>query len=342
MNNRLILTKNTSLNNAIQLLDKNGNGILPVINKLNKLIGIITDGDIRKAILDGQLELERIVNKKPVVINKSASTIQKIQLLKRIQRLHLPVVDDENNFIEIFTLDRVNFLRKPNWVFIMAGGLGSRLGELTKDTPKPMLCVAGKPILERIIESFVKQGFVKFYLSVNYKKEMIKSYFKNGDDMGIEIKYIEEKKRLGTAGALSLLEDKDDNPLLVINGDILTSMDYNYLLDYHNNKKMVATMCIREYSHSIPYGVIEIKDGEITSMTEKPEIKFNINTGVYVLDNDALDNIPRNAFYDMTTLLSTLMGDNFRVGVYQLKDYWIDVGRPDDFYKADCDLKSKS
>jgi dTDP-glucose pyrophosphorylase len=339
MSNELILTKDTQLDDAIQLLDRNGNGVLPVVDESNKLLGIITDGDIRKAIINKDLKLENIINRNPTVINKSASTINKIQLLKKIQRRHLPIVDDTGNYIEVFTLDDADFTIRPNWVLIMAGGLGVRLGDLTKDTPKPMLNIAGKPIIERTIENFIHQGFSKFYISVNYKKDVIKNYFKNGAELGVEIKYIEERQKLGTAGALSLLDIKETNPLIVINGDIITSINFNELLDYHCKKNAEATMCVREYTHSIPYGVIDIEDDKMIGMTEKPEIKFNINTGIYILNTNILSKIPKNTRYDMTTLFSMLIENKLKMGIYKLNDYWMDIGYPEDYHNANSHAK---
>jgi len=339
MKNKLILKKDTQFDEAIKLLDANGSGVLPVVDKSNKLIGIITDGDIRKAILHKNLDLEHIINKNPSKINISTSILQRVQFLKKIQRRHLPLVDNDDNYLDMFTLDDIDFKLKPNWIVIMAGGLGTRLGELTKHKPKPMLNVAGKPILERIIENFIQQGFSKFYLSVNYKKEIIKDYFGNGSKFGIEIKYLEEDKRLGTAGALSLIDDNLKEPLMVINGDIITSINFNDLLEYHDIKNSIATMCVRKYNHTIPYGVVESKDNEIISLKEKPQILFNVNTGIYVLNPEILQKVPKDIFYDMPTLFSKLIENDMKTWTYQLKDYWIDVGHPDDFEQANLDAQ---
>ena len=195
------------------------------------------------------------------------------------------MVDDENNFIKIFTLDEIDFNLKPNWVVIMAGGLGTRLGELTKDTPKPMLKVGAKPMIEHIIDMFVSHGFTKYMLSVNYKAEVIKDYFGDGSKIGIEVKYLEEEKRLGTGGALSLIDIKLNEPFFVTNGDVLSSLDYEKLLAYHKEQNSTATMCIRKDSYQIPYSVIEVDEANnIKAMKDKPVKEFFIYTVIYVLN----------------------------------------------------------
>lgn len=337
--NKLVLNQDTNFDEAIKLLDKNGNGVLPVVDENNIFIGLITDGDIRKAILNKKLDLEHIINKNPYQLNIKSSKMQRIQYLKKIKRRQIPLIDDENQFISLFTLDEVEFNRKENAVVIMAGGLGTRLGELTKDTPKPMLHVGNKPILETIIEKFIEFGFHKFYLSVNYKKEVIKKYFKDGSDWGIEIIYLEETKRLGTGGALSLIEEDLAEPIIVSNGDVLTSINFEELLSFHANKNSPATMCVREYEHIIPYGVVETDNNDtIRSLSEKPKIKFNINTGVYILSPKSIKIIPKEEFYDLPTLFTSLIESNISPYYYQLSDYWIDIGKVEEFERAQRDF----
>lgn len=338
MNNKLILEKNTEFDDAIKLLDSNGNGVLPVVDNSNKLIGIITDGDIRKAILNKNLDLEHIINSNPFRLNINTSKVKRIQYMKQIKRRHIPLVDDKDKFISIFTLDDIDFNLKPNTVVIMAGGLGTRLGELTKHTPKPMLHVGDKPILELIIEKFMIYGFTKFLISVNYKKEVIKEYFRDGSKWGIEISYLEEDKRLGTGGALSLIKTELTEPVLVTNGDILTNIDFEEFLNYHLVKKSTATMCVREYEHIIPYGVIETSEDKIIALSEKPKIKFNINTGIYILNPDAISRIPVNEYYELPSLFQNLIDNNITPYYYQVVDYWIDVGRKEDFLQANNDI----
>lgn len=340
MNNKLILNKDTKFEDAISILDGNGNGVLPVVDETNKLLGLITDGDIRKAILNNKLNLEHIVNKNPYKLNINSSKNQIVSFLKKIHRRHIPLVDDENNYIKMFTLDDIDFNLKPNWVVIMAGGLGTRLGELTKDTPKPMLKVGVKPMLEHIIDMFVSHGFTKFMLSVNYKAEVVKDYFKDGSNFGIEVKYLEEKQRLGTGGALSLIDIKLDEPFFVTNGDVLSSLDYEELLNFHNKENSDATMCTRKDSYQIPYGVIEIdNENNIVSMKEKPTTEFFINTGIYVLDPKVLEYVPSGEFFDLPSLFDVLKINNAITKSFEITDYWVDMGQPSDYEKINEDLK---
>lgn len=332
MNNILILTNKTKFNDAIRLLDANGNGVLPVVDNVGILLGLITDGDIRKAILNNNLDLEHIINKNPYKLNIDASKNQIVGFLKKIHRRHIPLVDNENKFIKIFTLDEIDFNLKPNWVVIMAGGLGTRLNELTKDTPKPMLKVGAKPMVEHIIDMFVSHGFTKFMLSVNYKAEVIKEYFKDGSEFGIEIKYLEEKKRLGTGGALSLIDIELNEPFFVTNGDVLSSLDYEKLLSFHKEQNATATMCIRKDKYQIPYGVIEIDDeGNISAIKEKPIREFFINTGIYVLNPEVLNYVPKDEFFDLPCLFDALRSNGKVTKSFEITDYWIDMGRPSDY-----------
>lgn len=334
MHNVLSLTKEATLESAISLLDANGNGVLPVLDENNKFLGIITDGDIRKAILYKKLDLSSVINTSPFTIDPKSDVHQRIQYLKQHRRRQLPLVDDDGNYHGMFTLDDIEFATKPNWIVLMVGGLGTRLGELTKDIPKPMLEVRGKPIVERIIENFVEQGFSNFYLAVNYKKEVIQGYFKDGAHLGINIRYIEEDKRLGTAGALSLIKEEHQAPLIVSNGDVLSNINYAELLDFHASNQSMATMCVKEYEHIVPYGVVNVDGVGITELQEKPRMLFNINSGVYCISPNVLNHVPSDVFYDMPKLFNDLMEKREKVTAFQYKQYWIDIGLPDDFKKA--------
>lgn len=334
MNNVLILSDKINFNDAIRLLDLNGNGVLPVVDRNQKLLGIITDGDIRKAILNNSLNLERIINKNPYKLHIGSSKNQVITYMKQIRRRHMPLVDDQDRFVKIVALDDIDFSLKPNWVVIMAGGLGTRLGNLTKDTPKPMLKVGTKPMMQHIIDMFVSHGFTKFMLSVNYKADVIKEYFGDGSKFGIEIKYLEEKKRLGTGGALSLIDMELNEPFFVTNGDVLSLLDYDELLSYHNEQNAIATMCIRKDSHQIPYGVIEVdSQNTIEAMKEKPIMEFFINTGIYVLNPEVLNYVPKDKFFDLPSLFDIVRDAGKITKAFEITDYWIDMGLPADYEK---------
>ncbi|MDH5691810.1 MAG: nucleotidyltransferase family protein [Gammaproteobacteria bacterium] len=337
MKHKLVLSQDTSLYSAIKLLDENGNGVLPVVNLKNEFVGLITDGDIRKAILNNKLDLDHILNKNPFKMDYRSTTKQKIQFLKKIHRRHLPLVDENNIYVDLFVLDEIDFNRKPNCVVIMAGGLGSRLGSLTENMPKPMLSVGGIPILETILNMFVEHGFNKFKFSVNYKKEKIMNYFGNGEKWGIEISYLVEDKRLGTAGALSLIDEKLADPLLVINGDVLTALDIEEFLNYHNQLSSDATMCVFRHDHTVPFGVVESSSDRFVGIVEKPIVSHEVNAGIYIINPDYLEFIPKETFFDMTNLFEEMSKQNKSVYIYRLKDAWIDVGHIEDYRKV-CEM----
>ncbi len=341
MHKKLVLNDNTMIKEAILLMDQNGNGVLPVVDISDKLLGIITDGDIRKAILNNQLNLENIINKNPYKLNVKSSKIQIINYLKKIHRRHIPLVADNDQYIKMFTLDEVDFNLQPNWVVIMAGGLGTRLGVLTENIPKSMLMVGEKPMIEHIVDKFVAYGFTKFMLSVNYKAEVIKEYFQDGSKFGIEIKYLEEKKKLGTGGALSLIDIELDEAFFVSNGDVLSSLDYHKLLDFHKEEQSIATMVIRKDSYQIPYGVIESDEhNNIIQMKEKPTEYFFINTGIYVLSPKVLAYVPKNEFFDLPSLFDLLKNEKKVIKSFETNEYWIDMGKPRDYKKINEDIKA--
>jgi dTDP-glucose pyrophosphorylase len=337
-NQSLVLTKNTSFYDALKKLDENGNGAISVIDDEGFFIGLITDGDVRRAILNKHFDLDYIVNKNPYKMEKHSSINERISYLKKIKRRHIPIVDSNNILLEIFTLDSIDLRIMPNPVVIMAGGLGSRLGELTQDIPKSMLQVGSKPLLETILISFVERGFYRFYISVNYKKEIIMDYFGNGSQWGVNIEYLVEDKRLGTAGALSLIKEELDEPIVVSNGDVITSLDYEVLLKHHIKQNSKVTMCVREYEFIVPYGVIEVDGFEIKALTEKPKKSLNVNAGVYVIEPDMIKKIPLDSFYDMTTLFEDVSKRKQKSCVFFLKDYWIDVGQAKELTQANIDF----
>jgi dTDP-glucose pyrophosphorylase len=336
----LILQDGVSFNDAVRKLAENGNGYLAVVDCEHKLIGIVTDADIRRAALKRNFDFESVINRTPKVLPSSSSKQQIVNYLKRLHRRHMPLVNDDGTYAGVFSLDQFDFNHKPNTVVIMAGGLGSRMGELTKNTPKPMLKVGDRPVLERIIEHFAEQGFIHFLISVNYKKEVIKDYFLDGREFGVEISYLEEDKRLGTAGALSLIDPVPSESFIVVNGDVLSKLDHEVLLDWHLEKGSDATMCVREYAHQIPYGVVNFSEQyEIEGFEEKPRLISHINAGIYVISPKALDIVPSDKFYDMPTLFTDMMSYGMKTCAYVASDYWIDIGLKEQYLQANNDFE---
>ena len=335
----LVLDESATLKDLIKVLDSNGNGFAAVLDSRKKLIGIATDGDIRRAILDDIAELRSIINFNPITAKATEPRDQIIKQLKKLHRRHMPIVDDNNQLVDVVVINDFEVPSKDNFVVIMAGGLGSRLGSLTKDTPKPMLQVGNKPMLEVIIENFKEYGFRKFIIAVNYKSEIIEDYFGNGQGLGVDISYIKEKKRLGTAGAISLIDMTIDQPFFVVNGDILSSVDFSKFMDFHASGNSALSVCVKLFKYQIPYACIR-HDGNnnMISIDEKPTLSYPINSGIYILHPDTIQFIPQNEFYDMPDLIQSLLDKMKVVKVFGHNDYWLDVGRVEDLDKAQVDF----
>jgi len=341
MRNTFLLTAESTLYEAIQALDETGIGFLAFIDETRHLVGILTDGDLRRGILNKKANLIDIINVSPTTLAYDTPRKEIIAKLKNLHRRHMPLVDHNNVFHRVFSLDDIDFVSRDNIVIIMAGGLGSRLGELTKEIPKPMLQIGDRPMLRHLVEQFRDQDFRRFIFCLNYKKEIIKDYFGSGEKFGVHIDYIIEEKRMGTAGALSLIAEEIIDPFFVINGDVLTDVDFNALLDFHKRKKNLATMCVQSFELQVPYGVIVTdKHSHITDINEKPSLSFNINAGIYVFNPLALNYVPKNEFFDMTTFFQQLMEKNNNCSVFNLHDYWLDIGQKDDLKKANVDMKN--
>lgn len=334
---KVTIHPHATLKEALQVIDSGAIQIALVVNAESRLLGTITDGDIRRGLLRGedlQTPIESVMNPNPVtgLIDEDQAIWQRTMLRHNLQ--HLPILDMNGHVVDLARYIPPQEPERENPIILMAGGLGTRLRPLTENQPKPLLRVGAKPILETIIENFRGQGFHRFYLSINYKGEMIREYFGSGEKWDVDIQYLEEKERLGTAGALSLLPERPTCPFIVMNGDLLTNVDFVRLLDFHERQAAAATMCVREYSYQVPYGVIEINDYSVEKLVEKPIKQHFVNAGIYTLDPELLDLIPSHSYYDMTTLLESLIANGKKVSGFPLRDYWLDIGRMDDFERA--------
>jgi dTDP-glucose pyrophosphorylase len=334
----IVIPPDTPLGEAIAKIDRSGFQVAVVLNPDQTLAGILTDGDIRRAILAGktlQVKVSDVMNSRPTAVPVSMPRNKMLALMRRKVIHHLPLIDGERRLVGLATLDDlIGAVDRPNWVILMAGGLGTRLHPLTKECPKPLLKVGGKPILEIIIESFAEQGFKQIFISVNYKAEMIQDYFAEGEKWGVHLNYIHEKERLGTAGALSLLPEKPTAPMIVMNGDILTRTSFDSLLKFHEAQDAVATMAVREYDFQVPYGVVRMDGTKIEAIEEKPIQRFFVNAGIYTLSPEVLEYIPKNTFFDMPTLFEHLISAKQATSAYPLREYWLDIGRMSDLEKA--------
>lgn len=338
----VLITTDTPIVKAIEIIDRAGLQIALVVNENGRLLGTVTDGDIRRAILK-HLSLDetvtKVMNPAPCFVYRNQSR-ENANLLMKSKKLHqIPVLDEEHRVVGLEIADEL--LTPPlrdNWVILMAGGLGRRLEPLTKNYPKPLLKVGDKPLLETILESFIEQGFRHFYISVNYKAETIINHFGDGSRWAVEIEYLHESKPLGTAGALGLLPAKPEKPLLLMNGDILTKINYGKLLDFHSKNLTDATICVKEYAIQIPYGVVTIQNDKLLEIEEKPLQRFFINGGLYVFNPSVLDYVPLNSYLDMPGLLRTLLDQRKEIAVFPIREYWIDIGRFDDYERANNDF----
>lgn len=320
----------SSLEMAMTQLDKvKGLGLLVVDKDLN-LIGSLTDGDIRRAIIAGKQlsdSIKGIVHPNPIQASRS-TPVSELKLITGDKKIKIVPIVDNGKVIDVYAVDDED--TKNISVIIMAGGLGTRLGDHTKDCPKPMLEVGGKPILERIINNFTKAGFEKFFLSVNFKAEIIEDYFKDGKEFSCQISYLRENKRLGTAGSLSLLPTNIKGPVVVTNGDLLTLVDYRRLITFHQQHKSPITLCTRKYEFQVPFGVVNIEKGQVQSIDEKPTQSFDVSAGVYVINSELIKHIPSNQYFDMPTFLKVLMENNIKAECFPLVEEWIDIGRISD------------
>lgn len=327
------------LKHAIEVLDQAALRIALVTDEQGVLLGTLTDGDVRRALLR-HLSLDtpvrEVMNANPKTAGKDWTESRILAVMEQYEVLQLPLVDSDQKIVGLANLhDLLNKHRHDNPVFLMAGGFGTRLRPLTNNCPKPMLKVGDKPILEQILKNFVDAGFHRFYISTHYMPEVIRDYFGNGEKWGVSITYIHEDEPLGTGGALGLLpHDEIDLPLFMMNGDLLTSLNIHSFLEFHENHNSVATMCVREYEHQVPYGVITSEGAQIKSMVEKPVHKFFVNAGIYLLNPELVKSVKCGMRIDMPTLLEQQIDIGNPVNMFPIHEYWLDIGRMDDFHRA--------
>ena len=326
-----IINSETLIEEVINLLEKYK--ILFVVEQ-GRLVGSFTNGDLRRSLpINFKLSdpIQKITNKKVLFIYENISSKEKMTVISNLPHdfRYLPIVNEKHEIIDVIGEDGINTL--PNYAVIMAGGKGSRLQPLTSETPKPMLKIGNKPILQMIIEQLSASGIRKILLSLNYKSDQIVHYFGDGSNYGIHIEYLHEDNPMGTAGCLSLITQQINYPFLVMNADILTDLNFNNFLDFHKKSENIATMCVVEHAIKIPFGVIRVNDSLICDIIEKPIEKHLINAGIYILNPDVISFVPKGQCIDMTSLFQILMANDKRVGVFKLDDYWTDIGRLEEY-----------
>ena len=323
---------------VLAVIDRGAAQIALVTDEDQRLLGTITDGDSRRALLSGfpmTACAEEVMHRGFRSLPATATEEEALSLMRREVIHQIPALDDVGRIVHLFRLEE---LIKPeprsNPVIIMAGGKGRRLGQLTSECPKPMLPVRGKPILEIILEQCIDAGFRDFYFSVNHLKEQIQNHFEDGAYWQANIQYLEEDKPLGTAGALSLLPTMPDHPLLVLNGDVLTRVDYKRLLQFQLEHESAATLCVREHTTQIPYGVVRMDDITVQAMQEKPVLSHYVNAGIYLLDPGLLELVPSDQFFDMPQLIEEAIAQGHRVSAFPIHEYWLDIGLPETLDRA--------
>jgi len=333
----------TPLEDAIGTLDRAGLRIALVVDEHQRLLGTLTDGDVRRALLR-HVPLTSPVRDAMFAQPHTARIDWKreriLALMESHQLLQVPVLDSDNRVAGLETLHGLmQKHHRANPVFLMAGGFGTRLQPLTNNCPKPLLKVGDKPILELILENFVNAGFHRFFISTHYMPEMIRERMGDGSRWGVDIRYVHEDVPLGTGGGLGLLpHDEIDQPMLMMNGDLLTNLDFNNLLAFHDSHDGVATMCVREYEHRVPYGVIQREGHRISSMVEKPVYRYFINAGIYLLSPELVRSVKPGVRVDMPTLLEQQIERGAHVNMFPVHEYWLDIGRMEDFQRAQDDV----
>jgi dTDP-glucose pyrophosphorylase/CBS domain-containing protein len=343
----LLVAPSDSIRRVMSKIDSNSQGIALVVDAEGRLLYTVTDGDIRRALLAG-FDLDRSVQElarlprparytRPVTAPAGTPEGRLVQMMKEAQVRQIPLVDDSGRVKDVALLDDlVSDLELPVTAVVMAGGFGTRLRPLTEDLPKPMLPVGGRPLMELTIEQLRRSGIRKVNVTTHYKAEKISNHFGDGAAYGVEITYVPEHRPLGTAGGIGLLSPSKDT-LLVINGDILTSVDYGAMLAYHREHDADLTVAVRKYDFQVPYGVVESEGARVKGLTEKPSYSFFVNAGIYLLEPAVQRYMSVDKPMDMTDLIEQLLKDRRVVVSFLIREYWLDIGHMADYQQAQRD-----
>lgn len=345
------LSIDANLIDAVEVIESTFKRLAVVVSKNDDVIGTLTDGDIRRALLDGntlEMPVVHAMNKRPIMANADEPCDFLIKLLNQHNIRSLPLIDPNGKYVRVVHLSEL--LNEMDKVFegstftaavIMAGGEGTRLRPLTERVPKPMVDINGLPLLERQIHKLKKAGIFKIFISVNYLKESIIKYFGDGSEFGVKIHYLHEEKKMGTAGALALMPDiQDCGPLIVMNGDVLTTSDFVNLFHFHIEHKATITISTVDYQIQVPYGVISCEGAVVKELIEKPSQHFFCNAGIYALSRNAIKRVPKDSFYNMTDLIEECLQQSLSVTVFPMHEYWADIGTPGDLAKARSEFLS--
>lgn len=327
-----------SLLDALRAIERGSVGMTLVIDDGRRLLGVLTDGDARRALIAGaplDSPVSKHANRSFLSVDEGRSRAQVLELMQARRLTQVPIVDGEGLLVGLHTLhDILGTAERPNPAVVMAGGRGTRLGSLTDALPKPLIPVAGRPILERIVLQLVEHGIRDIYLSIHYLGHLIEEHFEDGARFGCRIQYLREEKPLGTGGALALLPETPTHPMLVMNGDLITDAHLGAMIDFHAAGPQVATLAVKSYAHRVPFGCVDLDGDRVTGLVEKPNLVREVNAGIYVLDPALLADVPRDAPYQLPELIQACLADQRRVAAYPLRKEWIDVGRPQQLDRA--------
>lgn len=333
-----------TIREALAAIDVGAVQVAVVLDDEGRLLATVTDGDIRRGLLRGlglADSVQAVMNRNPMSVPASAGRSAARRLMREKSLHHVPMLDDSGRLVDLAWIDEIVGLT-PNdtRVVLMAGGLGQRLRPLTERVPKPMLMVGDRPLLETIIGTFTDQGFGRFTISVNYLADVIKDHFGDGSRHGIQIDYIDETERMGTAGALSLMKDWPDGPFVVMNGDLLTTTNFESVLRFHAETNASATMCAREFTMQVPYGVIQTDGTRLVGIEEKPNQGYFVNAGIYVLSPHVVEHLQPGAALDMPDLFKSIVQKGDIASVYPVREYWMDIGRIEDLERASAEFRT--
>jgi dTDP-glucose pyrophosphorylase len=333
-----LVEDSASIREVMVALDRGALEIALVLDKQGKLLGTCTDGDVRRALLAGggfESPIGSHIERKFVSVGPELGRAQVLDLMRARQVQQIPVLSADGTLLGIHLMrELIGSVERPNWAVLMAGGKGTRLRPLTENLPKPMIPVAGRPILERLVLHLVGFGIRRIFLSINYLGEMVEAFFGDGSKHGCTIEYLREDQPLGTGGSLTLLPELPEHPLIVMNGDLVTGVNIADMLTFHTKGEYVASIGIREYGHTVPFGVVETQNGRLHGISEKPTYSWMVNTGCYVLNPDLIACLPKGTGCTIVSLVEDALTRGEHIGAYSVTQDWIDVGRISDLARA--------
>jgi len=332
------ISPDASLIECMRVMSIAGIGLVLAVDTELMLIGTVSDGDVRKALVKGcplDSSIATHINRNCFYVLPTVPRVEVLDIMQARRFEQVPIVDEQGRVIGLHLLhDILGNIARPNWAVVMAGGKGMRLRPLTEKLPKPMIKVAGRPLLERIILHLVSHGIRRIFLSVNHLAQVIEDYFEDGSKYGTKIEYLREDDPLGSGGAISLLPEIPEQALLVMNGDLIVDTNFTDLIEFHSQNDFYATMGVYSYFHQVPFGCVEIQNNRLVSLEEKPVLEKTVNAGIYVLSPQAASTIPKNTYFPITTLFEDALKNNLVCGTFPVEKEWLDIGSPQQLRQA--------